>query len=66
MPIETDERKMSDYGTRQGFILYKDESGATWRLGQYARGLIYDNKSQAAQDEQLRNFYTEERFVSAK
>lgn len=64
--IETDERKMSDYGTRQGFILYKDESGATWRVGQYARGLIYDNKTQATQDEQLQNFYTEERFVSAE
>lgn len=64
--IETDERKMSDYGTRQGFILYKDESGATWRVGQYVRGLIYDNKTQANQDEQLRNFYTEERFVSAE
>ena len=38
--IETDERKMSDYGTRDGFILYNDDRGATWRVGQYSRGLI--------------------------
>lgn len=43
---------MSDYGTRDGFILYKDDSGATWRVGQYTRGLIYDNKVQKNQDEQ--------------
>lgn len=43
--VETDERKMSDYGSRQGFILYKDSSGATWRVGQYARTLMFENKS---------------------
>lgn len=64
--IETDERRMSDYGTRDGFILYKDDSGATWRVGQFARGLIYDNKAKANQDEQLHDFYPEERFVSAE
>lgn len=64
--IETDERKMSDYGTRDGFILYKDDNGATWLVGQFARGLIYNNKAKANQDERLREFYTEERFVSAE
>ena len=43
--IETDGRKMNDYGTRHGFILYKDDSRATWRVGQYARGLIFENKA---------------------
>lgn len=62
--IETDERNMSDYGSRLGFVLYKGESGTTWRVGQYARGLIFNNKSQEAQDELMRDFYTEERFVS--
>ncbi len=62
--VETDERKMSDYGGKSGFILYKDSSGATWRVGQYARGLIYDNKSADGQEDQMRGFYTEERFVS--
>ena len=51
---------MSDYGRRDGFILYKDESGATWRVGQYARGLIFDNKEQQEQAEKMRGFYTEE------
>ena len=62
--VETDERKMSDYGRRHGFILYKDESGTTWRVGQYARGLIFDNKEQQEQAEKMRGFYTEERFTS--
>lgn len=62
--VETDERKMSDYGRRDGFILYKDESGTTWRVGQYARGLIFDNKEQQKQAEKMRGFYTEERFTS--
>jgi hypothetical protein len=64
--VETDERKMSDYGRRDGFILYKDESGATWRVGQYARGLIFDNKEQQEQAEKMRGFYTEERFISSE
>jgi len=62
--VETDERKMSDYGGRRGFILYKDDSGATWRVGQYARSLMFENKNQ--QDDPLKNFYTEERFISAE
>ncbi|WP_289026734.1 hypothetical protein [uncultured Flavonifractor sp.] len=60
--VETDERKMSDYGSRQGFILYKDSSGATWRVGQYARTLMFENKSQ--QEDSTAKLYTEERFVS--
>lgn len=64
--VETDERKMSDYGRRDGFILYKDESGATWRVGQYARGLIFDNKEKQEQAEKMRGFYTEERFISSE
>ena len=42
--VETDERKMSDYGGRHGFILYKDSSGATWRVGQYARTVMYEDR----------------------
>lgn len=64
--VETDERKMSDYGRRDGFILYKDESGATWRVGQYARSMIFDNKEQQEQAEKMRGFYTEERFISSE
>ena len=60
--VETDERKMSDYGGRKGFILYKDRSGATWRVGQYARTLMYENKSE--QEDPSAKLYTEERFIS--
>lgn len=61
---ETDERKMSDYGGRNGFILYKDAHGATWRVGQYARTLMFEHKD--PEEDKMRNFYTEERFVSAE
>lgn len=61
--VETDERKMSDYGNRNGFILYKDESGATWRVGQYARSILHETKQQNTTDP-LSEFYTEERFIS--
>lgn len=61
---ETDERKMSDYGGRNGFILYKDAHGATWRVGQYARTLMFEHKD--PEEDKMRNFYTEERFISAE
>ena len=61
--VETDERKMSDYGNHNGFILYKDEAGATWRVGQYARSMLFENKTADIEDP-LRGFYTEERFIS--
>ncbi len=59
--VETDERKMSDYGTKEGFILYKDITGATWRVGSYARCMTYENKLQDFSD-----FYSEQRFVSSE
>ncbi|MCI8526899.1 MAG: ParM/StbA family protein [Oscillospiraceae bacterium] len=61
--VETDERKMSDYGGRRDFILYKGPSGETWRVGQFARNLIFDNKDQSGV---MQEFYTEERFVSSE
>ena len=56
--VETDERKMSDYRLRDDFILYQNDIGTTYRVGQYARELVYDNKSK------VDGFYTEERFIS--
>lgn len=56
--VETDERKMSDYRLRDDFILYQNNIGTTYRVGQYARELVYDNKSK------VDGFYTEERFIS--
>lgn len=62
--VETDERKLSDYGGRNGFVLYKDTHGATWRVGQYARTLMFEHKD--PEEDKMRNFYTEERFISAE
>lgn len=58
--IETDERKMADYRLRDDFILYQDDNGATYRVGQYAREMAFDNKSNDA------SFYTEQRFISSE
>lgn len=56
--IETDERKMSDYKIGDDFILYQDNMGGTYRVGQYAREMLFDNKSR------VDTFYTEDRFIS--
>lgn len=57
--VETDERKISDYGIRDDFIFYKDENGTTYRVGAYARELIFEG-AERGMDE----FYTEQRFIS--
>ena len=56
--VETDERKMTDYRLRDDFMLYQDSNGGTYRVGQYARELVFDNKSR------VDSFYTEQRFIS--
>ena len=56
--VETDERKMTDYRLRDDFMLYQGEDGATYRVGQYAREMSFDNKADVA------SFYTEKRFIS--
>lgn len=56
--METDERKMSDYRLRNDFMLYQTTDGATYRVGQYAREMVFDNKAK------VDSFYTEERFVT--
>lgn len=56
--METDERKMTDYRLRDDFMLYQAADGTTYRVGQYAREMSFDNKSDVA------DFYTEQRFIS--
>lgn len=63
---ETDERKITDYGIRDDFILYRDASGSTYRVGQYARELLFDNKGSVALDERMKEFYSEKRFISSE
>jgi len=60
--VETDERKMSDYALRDDFLLYKSRFGTTYRVGQYAREMIFENKTLS--DEGMQDFYTEKRFIS--
>ena len=62
--IETDERKMSDYNLREDFMLYKDCFGTTYRVGQYARELIFQNKDVKERSREVEEFYTEQRFTS--
>lgn len=58
--IETNERRMNDYQLRDDFMLVERDDGATYRVGQYAREQLYDNK------EKIDAFYTEQRFVSTE
>lgn len=61
--IETDERKITDYGLRDEFLLYRDEQGSTYRVGAYAREILFDKK-QADTEQQMNLFYSENRFIS--
>lgn len=61
---ETDERVINEYALRDDFMLYREVSGSTWRVGQYARELIFDNKNNTELESKMRDFYTEKRFIS--
>ena len=63
---ETDERKISDYGIRSDFLLYRNNDGTTYRVGQYARELIFDNKNRHNMDSRMNELYSEKRFISAE
>ena len=63
---ETDERKISDYGIRSDFLLYRNNDGTTYRVGQYARELIFDNKNRQNMDSRMNELYSEKRFISAE
>jgi len=56
--IETDERKMADYHLRDDFMLLTKPDRSTYRVGAYARELLFDKK------ERVDAFYTEQRFIS--
>lgn len=58
--VETNERKLNDYRLRDDFMLMQKDDGSTYRVGQYAREQLYDNK------ENIDTFYTEQRFISAE
>lgn len=60
--MEIDERKMSEYALTEDFLLYRDKMGATYRVGQYARELIFSKKEIA--EKEMADFYTEDRFIS--
>lgn len=56
--VETDERKMSDWLLRDDFMLLKSSYGTTYRIGQYAREKVFEDKF--APDD----LFTDKRFVS--
>lgn len=58
----TDERKLSDYALRDDFILYKGKLGTTYRVGQYAREYVFENKELI--ESEMDGFYDEHRFIS--
>lgn len=61
---ETDERRLTDYGLRSDFLLYRDQTGSTYRVGSYARELIFENKDEDAVESHMDVFYSESRFTS--
>lgn len=43
--VETGERKLTEYALREDFLMYKGRLGTTYRVGQYAREHIFENKT---------------------
>ena len=60
--VETGERRMSDYALREDFLLHKGKLGTTYRVGQYARELVFESKPAMA--DIMDGFYNEQRFIS--
>lgn len=61
---KTDEKKISNMTVADDFILYRNKDNETWRIGQYARELIFEKKDSSDIEEKMKNFYSEKRFVS--
>lgn len=61
---KTDEKKISNMTVAEDFILYRNNDNETWRIGQYARELIFEKKDSSDIEEKMKNFYSEKRFVS--
>ncbi|MGN0144486.1 MAG: hypothetical protein ACI398_05845 [Clostridium sp.] len=61
---KTDEKKISNMSVADDFILYRNKDNETWRIGQYARELIFEKKDSSDIEEKMKNFYSEKRFVS--
>lgn len=60
---KTDEKKISNMSVADDFILYRNKDNETWRIGQYARELIFEKKDSFDVEEKMKNFYSEKRFV---
>lgn len=58
--VKTDESSISNFAIQDNFILYRDDNGATYRVGSYAREMLFNNKSGG----DMTDFYTEDRFLS--
>ena len=61
---KTDEKKISNMTVADDFILYRNKDNETWRIGQYARELIFEKKDSSDIEEKMKSFYSEKRFVS--
>ena len=61
---KTDEKKISNMTVADDFILYRNKDNETWRIGQYARELIFEKKDSSDIEDKMKSFYSEKRFVS--
>lgn len=60
----TDEKHFADSFVTDKFYLYRNDELRTWRVGEYARDLVFQNKSEKEISERMEAFYSEDRFLS--
>lgn len=61
---KTDEKQFNNMKVDENFMLYRNGENETWRIGTYARDLIFQNKDVKELEVKMNEFYTEKRFVT--
>ena len=54
---KTDEKRISNMTVADDFILYRNKDNETWRIGQYARELIFEKKDSSDIEDKMKSFY---------
>ncbi|WP_147566653.1 hypothetical protein [Clostridium tyrobutyricum] len=61
---ETDERKYNDTWVKDTFLVYRSKNLLTYRVGEYARELVFENKKNDSIKTRMPEFYSEKRFLN--
>lgn len=61
--IQTDESKFIKHAVNNNLYIYRNNEMRTWRVGEYARQYIYETKDKAEIMQEMKSFYSKDRFT---